>query len=195
MEVGEDNVEVQAARAKGIPVLKRAEFLNELLANQQVIAVAGSHGKTTTTAMIAWMLTALNERPGFIIGSTAANLGANAAAGAGRLFVIEADEYDYMFLGLQPQIALVTNVEHDHPDLFPTPRDFQLAFERFADRLHPDGILVACDHDKGATELLAYARSMGRQTRAYSQTHPGKDYWMEDLGLPENGCYSLLALT
>src|SRR3990170_3601763 len=133
--VGEDNVEVQAARLKGVPVYKRSEFLGELLANQQVIAVAGSHGKTTTTAMIAWMLTALNQKPGYIIGSVAQNLGTNAAAGAGRLFVIEADEYDYMFLGLNPKIAVVTNVEHDHPDLFPTAQDFQFVFQKFVDRL------------------------------------------------------------
>lgn len=177
--VGEDNVEVQAARAKGLPIFKRSEFLGELLANQQVIAVAGSHGKTTTTAMLAWMLTALNQNPGYIIGSVAQNLGVNAAAGAGRLFVVEADEYDHMFLGLSPKIALVTNVEHDHPDLFPTPRDFQHAFERFVDRIQPDGILVACDEDSGASELLAYAKSIGKQTRIYSQNHPFSDYWMK----------------
>src|SRR3972149_11370964 len=168
MEVGEDNVEVQAARAKGIPVLKRAEFLNELLANQQVIAVAGSHGKTTTTAMIAWMLTALNERPGFIIGSVAQNLGANAAAGAGRLFVIEADEYDYMFLGLAPKLALVTNVEHDHPDMFPTAESFSQAFRDFVDRLQPEGILLACSDDPGARGLLIYGGAPGQGAYRYS---------------------------
>lgn len=174
--IGEDNVEVQAARAKGLPVLKRSDFLGELLADQQVIAVAGSHGKTTTTAMIAWMLTALNQRPGYIIGSTAANLGANAAAGAGRLFVIEADEYDYMFLGLAPQVAVVTNVEHDHPDLFPTPRDFQSAFEQFVDRLQPDGILITNRDDAGSSTLLNYAEGHGKAVRSYAHSHPRSDY-------------------
>lgn len=185
--IGEDNVEVQAARAKGVPVLKRSEFLGDLLADQQVIAVAGSHGKTTTTAMIAWMLTALNQRPGFIIGSTAANLGANAAAGAGRLFVIEADEYDYMFLGLAPQIAVVTNVEHDHPDLFPTQHDFQAAFEQFADRLQPDGILIGSRDDAGASALLEYAESKGFAVRSYAHSHSRSDYSLSNLEAAEQG--------
>ena len=192
--VGEDNVEVQAARAKGIPVLKRAEFLNELLANQQVIAVAGSHGKTTTTAMIAWMLTALNERPGFIIGSVAQNLGANAAAGAGRLFVIEADEYDYMFLGLAPKLALVTNVEHDHPDMFPTAESFSQAFRDFVDRLQPEGILLACSDDPGARDLLAYGKSQGKTIYNYSHSHKEADYLGTNLNpIAEKG-FSFAAL-
>lgn len=192
--VSEDNVEVQAARAKGVPVFKRSEFLGELLANQHVIAVAGSHGKTTTTAMIAWMLSALNQNPGYIIGSVSQNLGNNAAAGAGRLFVIEADEYDYMFLGLSPRIALVTNVEHDHPDLFATAHDFQAAFEKFVDRLQPDGILVACGEDAGASELLSYARSKGNQLRIYSQNQPFCDYWMKDLKPAQDGGHSFIAM-
>lgn len=177
--VGDDNVEVQAARTKGIPVYKRADFLDHLLADQQVIAVAGSHGKTTTTAMLAWMLTALNQRPGYIIGSLAANLGANAAAGGGRLFVIEADEYDYMFLGLKPAIALVTNVEHDHPDLFPTPADFSAAFERFVDRIQPGGALIYCADDAGAQQLAHYAAAHSTRTRAYAHSHSGAQYGMQ----------------
>jgi UDP-N-acetylmuramate--alanine ligase len=174
--VGDDHVEVQAARAKGIPVYKRSEFFDELLADQQVIAVSGSHGKTTTTAMLAWMLTALNQRPGYIIGSVAHNLNANAAAGAGRLFVIEADEYDYAFLGLSPQIALVTNVEHDHPDMFPTPQDFTAAFHKFVDRVKADGIVIACSDDTGGRELLAYAGRKGLQTRSYAYSQSDADY-------------------
>ncbi len=188
--VGDDNVEVQAARSKGLPVFKRSEFLGELLANQQVIAVAGSHGKTTTTAMIAWMLTALNQKPGYIIGSVAQNLGTNATAGAGRLFVIEADEYDYMFLGLKPKIAVVTNVEHDHPDLFLTPDDFHKTFEKFVDRLKPDGVLITCIDDVGAVKLEEYAIESRIEVIAYgfngkyqySDHSVGhSDYYLEDL--------------
>lgn len=184
--VGDDNIEVLAAQAKGIPVYKRVDFLDKLLANQQVIAVAGSHGKTTTTAMLAWMLTALNQQPGYIIGSVAENLGANAAAGAGRLFVIEADEYDYMFLGLNPMIELVTNVEHDHPDLFPTPADFGDAFRRFADRLRPGGILIACADDPGAANLAAYAREKEQKVFTYAHSHKEADYQLSNLN-PETG--------
>ncbi len=184
--VSDDNVEVQAALAKGIPVYKRVDFLDKLLANQQVIAVAGSHGKTTTTAMLAWMLTALNQQPGYIIGSVAENLGANAAAGAGRLFVIEADEYDNMFLGLSPMIELVTNVEHDHPDLFPTPADFEAAFRHFADRLQPGGTLIVCADDLGAAKLAAYAKQQGKEVFTYAHSHKDADYQITNLN-PESG--------
>ena len=192
--VDEDNVEVLAALKKGIPVLKRSEFLGEFLANQQVIAVAGSHGKTTTTAMLAWVLTALNQRPGYILGSVSENLGANAAAGAGRLFIIEADEYDYMFLGLSPMLALVTNVEHDHPDLFATPADFQEAFRQFVDRLQPEGTLIACSDDPGAALLLPYAEKQGRATRSYAHSHKEADYQAADLRSQTGSGFSFLAL-
>ncbi|MEX2143613.1 MAG: UDP-N-acetylmuramate--L-alanine ligase [Anaerolineales bacterium] len=192
--ISEDNVEVQTARAKGIPLYKRAEFLSHLLADQQVIAVAGSHGKTTTTAMIAWLLTALNQRPGFIIGSVSQNLGTNASAGAGRLFVIEADEYDNMFLGLSPQLALVTNVEYDHPDLFPTPADFSQAFQHFVDRIQPNGTLLASSDDPGARELLSYAKKQSRATYSYAHSHMDADYLAAELSQKSEKGFSFQAL-
>lgn len=151
--VPDENVEVQAALRAGVPVLKRADYLGEMLADQMTIAVAGSHGKTTTTGMVAWMLTALNQDPGFIVGGTVANLRTNARAGKGRLFVIEADEYDHMFLGLRPKLAVVTNIEYDHPDFFATAEDFRGAFRDFADRLTEDGTLLVCADDQGAMAL------------------------------------------
>lgn len=172
--VPDDNVEVQAARAKGIPVYKRADILSELLAHQHTIAVAGSHGKTTTSAMMAWMLTALNQEPGYILGSVSQNLGGNAAAGEGRFFVIEADEYDHMFLGLEPTVALVTNIEHDHPDFFPTPESFMEAFERFIDRVRPEGAVLACLDDPGASQLLRYAKANGRRSLSYAIHNGGE---------------------
>ncbi|HKI53994.1 MAG TPA: Mur ligase domain-containing protein, partial [Anaerolineales bacterium] len=117
--ITDDNPEVQAATRAGIPVYKRADFLGQLMEDKTGIAIAGTHGKTTTTAMTAWVLSKLGRDPSFIVGSVVNNLGVNAHAGKSKLFVIEADEYDYMFLGLKPQIAVVTSLEHDHPDLFP----------------------------------------------------------------------------
>jgi UDP-N-acetylmuramate--alanine ligase len=162
-----DNVEVRAARQAGIPVYKRADFLGELTAGRQTLAVAGSHGKTTTTAMLAWLLSALGQDPSYIIGGVALNLGSNAHAGEGRFFVIEADEYDRMFLGLRPQLALVTNVEHDHPDCYPTPQDFFLAFVAFTERLEPQGSLLVCSDDPGAERLALLAERMGHVVRRY----------------------------
>jgi UDP-N-acetylmuramate--alanine ligase len=170
--VSDDNPEVQAALSAGIPVLKRSEFLPYLTAGQQTIAIAGTHGKTTTTSMIAWLLTRLGLEPSFVIGGISANLGANARAGRGSYFVIEADEYDRMFLGLSPTLAVVTNVEHDHPDCYPTEQDFQQAFDAFAGRLEPGGKLLACSDDPGATHLLEQAAARGQNTLSYSVSAP-----------------------
>jgi UDP-N-acetylmuramate--alanine ligase len=153
--VQDDNVEVVAAKQAGIPVLKRSEFLPRLLKDDEVIAIAGTHGKTTTTAMIAWALRSLGEDPSYIIGSAALNMGSNAHAGKGRYFVIEADEYDYMFLGLQPAVAVVTMLEHDHPDCFPTPEEYYDAFLQFGRQIKPNGQLIACSDDRGVQQLLA----------------------------------------
>jgi UDP-N-acetylmuramate--alanine ligase len=168
-----DNVEVQAAQAAGIPVLRREEFLEQLIGSQRAIAVAGTHGKTTTTSMIAWMLTAMDQDPSYVIGGVATNLGTNAHAGQGNYFVIEADEYDRMFLGLSPYLAVVTNIEHDHPDCYPTPQDFSQAFDQFAQRLLPDGTLLACADDPGAAALLAGMRREGRAGMSYGLSAKG----------------------
>ncbi len=166
--VPDDNPEVRAARAAGIPVYKRADFLGQWMSDKTGIAVAGTHGKTTTTAMIAWLLRELGRDPSFIVGSTLTNLGVNAHAGKGNAFVIEADEYDRMFLGLKPRIEVVTSLEHDHPDCYPSFGDMVSAFESFVDLLPADGHLVACADDSNAMALLSRARQDGKGVVAYS---------------------------
>lgn len=193
--ISDDNPEVLAAQAAGIPVLKRSDFLGDLMTGKTGIAVAGSHGKTTTTAMLAWALTALGQEPSFIVGGVLNNLGINARAGSGKTFVIEADEYDRMFLGLKPVIAVVTNIEHDHPDCYPTPSDFQAAFVEFMKLLPSDGVLVACAEDAGAKTLLAEARKLGKRTVAYgiSDRMPvSSDQWTlaKNLHTNEKGGFS-----
>jgi UDP-N-acetylmuramate--alanine ligase len=155
--IPDDNPEVHSARSAGIPVYKRVDFLGELTAGQAVVAVAGTHGKTTTTAMIAWMLTALDQDPSYIIGGVSIDLGGNAHAGKGTSFVIEADEYDYMFHGLRPQIAVITHLEHDHPDCFPTPEIYRQAFVDFIHKLQPNGLLLVCADHPGTVTLLEEA--------------------------------------
>ena len=172
--IPDDNPEVKAALAAGIPVLKRAEFLGRLLQGRQVIAVAGTHGKTTTTAMIAWMLTRLGQDPSYIIGGVSRNLGNNAHAGKGSAFVIEADEYDRMFLGLDPDLAVVTYLEHDHPDCFPTLQDYRQAFVDFIHRIRPGGNLLVCA-DQPATAALAQSVYLDRQVYTYA-LHAHADY-------------------
>ena len=146
------NPELQALQAAGIPIVKRADFLPVLLANRQLIAVAGTHGKTTTTAMIVKVLREVGVAAGYIIGADIAGYG-NAAAGTDPIFVLEADEYDHMFLGLRPTVAVITNVEWDHPDCYPTPASFQQAFAQFVEGVAPDGLIVSCSDDAGAEQL------------------------------------------
>ncbi|MCC7118493.1 MAG: UDP-N-acetylmuramate--L-alanine ligase [Anaerolineales bacterium] len=166
--IADDNVEVQAALQAKLPVYKRADFLGRLMESKIGIAIAGTHGKTTTTAMIAWMLSALKRDPSFIVGSALNNLKVNAHAGQGSAFVIEADEYDRMFLGLKPQIEIITNLEHDHPDCYPTFDDLYAAFEAFVNLLPADGVLIACADDANAVTLLTHARKKGLSVISYS---------------------------
>ncbi len=165
--VSEDNPEVQAARAAGIPVEKRSEFLARLLAGKRGLAVAGTHGKTTTTAMLAWALTRCGQDPSYIVGGLVKNLDSNAHAGQGPVFVIEADEYDGMFLGLRPEIAVVTNIEHDHPDCYPSLVEYRQAFVDFAGKIMPHGCLLACQEDPGARWLLAKMLTPGLAQFSY----------------------------
>lgn len=153
--VHDDDPEVLAARESGIPVIKRNDFLPELTAGYQTLAVAGSHGKTTCTAMLVTTLRGLGVDPTFILGAQIRPLATNAHAGTSDLFVIEADEYDTMFLGLSPKISLLTNVEYDHPDFFPTPEAYNQAFAAFIRRTQPGGAVIACAEDEGVRNLLA----------------------------------------
>ncbi|MGD2144708.1 MAG: UDP-N-acetylmuramate--L-alanine ligase [Anaerolineae bacterium] len=151
--IPDDNVEVRAARIAGIPVLGRPAFLGHMMAGKRGIAVAGTHGKTTTTAMVASILLEADLDPTFIVGGVLAGLKTNARAGGGPLFVIEADEYDCTFLSLRPEAAIVTNVEHDHPDCYPTFADFRAAFEEFVAQVPQKGLLVTCWDDAVARDI------------------------------------------
>ena len=185
--VPDTNPEVIAARKAGIPVYKRAQMLPRVIQHELCLAVAGTHGKTTTTAMLAWVLTALGSDPSYIIGSVAKNLGSNAHAGKGEYFVIEADEYDNMFLGLSPHLAIITNMQHDHPDCFPTMQDYRKAFLQFTHNIQPGGYLLLCADDPQAMSLLEGVPS-SVQTATYgfaeqadyrivpSQGHPEDTY-------------------
>ena len=154
--IPDDNPEVLSARAKGIPVYKRSDFLGKLMRPPKLgIAVAGTHGKTTTTGMIAFILTKLGQDPSYIIGANLLD-GNNAHAGSGKAFVIEADEYDRMFLGLRPTYAIITNIEHDHPDIYPTQSDYMSAFEQFAQLVPLDGALIADGTNPGVVRLLTH---------------------------------------
>lgn len=190
--VPDDNVEVRAAVELGIPVLKRAQFLGQIMRGQQVIAVAGTHGKTTTSAMIAWALHSLGLDPSYIIGSSVKNLNKNAHAGQGSTFVIEADEYDHMFLGLEPDVAVITYLEHDHPDCFPTMDDYRSAFAAFVQRLKPGGVLLTC-HDTPETRRMVESAPPGARAFTYG-LEPGAGYLAENARPNESGGFDYEAV-
>jgi UDP-N-acetylmuramate--alanine ligase len=151
------NPEIAEALRLGIPVQKRSEFMGQLLRGKEAIAVAGTHGKTTTTAMIAAMLHRAGLAPSFIAGGIVPGLKVNARAGAGRYFVIEADEYDRMFLGIRPRLAVVTNIEWEHVDCYPCEDDVCQAFETFVGQIVPDGDVVVCQDSPMAVRTVLRA--------------------------------------
>ncbi len=183
--VPDTNVEVAAALKAGIPVLKRIDFLRELTAEHKLIAVAGTHGKTTTTAMIAWCLSQAQADPSYVVGGMVKNLNKNAHAGKGEFFVIEADEYDHMFLGLDPDILVVTNIEHDHPDCYPTPQLYFQAFMDLTGLIKPGGKLIACLDHPNVKKLISSIDNKKEIIRYGTQT--GADYQVTQIR-HEPGC-------
>lgn len=150
-----DNPEVVAANAAGVPVVKRAALLGLLANVADCLAVAGSHGKSTTSGMAALALEHAGTSPSFAVGATVRELGTNARLGDGPHFVVEADEYDHSFLWLRPTVAIVTNIEHDHPDIFLDLDAVLDAFERFTTGIRSGGMLVISADDPGCHLLLA----------------------------------------
>jgi len=152
--VATDNPEVLAAREKGVPVVPRALMLAELMRLKQGIAVAGTHGKTTTTSLIASVLAEGGLDPTFVIGGRLLSAGANARLGKGDFLVAEADESDASFLYLQPALAVITNIDTDHMETYD--HDFgklKRAFVDFAQRLPFYGVAVLCIDDAGVREI------------------------------------------
>ena len=186
--VKDDNPEVIAARHAGIPVLKRFQMLSELTRGQEVIAIAGTHGKTTTTAMAAWVFNQLGLDPSFVLGSELRNLNLNGHFGKGRFFIIEADEYDNMFLGLNPRYVVITYMEHDHPDCFPTLEDYRTAFTTFTQRCQSGGIVLLNRDDPGAYSLHGECPA-GVGVFTFG-AHPASDYRISDSRINPLGGYS-----
>jgi UDP-N-acetylmuramate--alanine ligase len=159
-----DNPELVAARERGLPVLHRAEALAAVMADQVGLAVAGTHGKTTTSSLLTAALDAAGQDPSYAIGGDLAGPGSNARHGAGRFFVAEADESDGSFLRLAPTAAIVTNVEADHLDHWGDAAAVAAGFAAFAAALPAEGFLVACADDPGAAALAAGERAAATVT-------------------------------
>jgi UDP-N-acetylmuramate--alanine ligase len=159
--IREDNPELVAARERGLPVIHRADALAALMQGHRGLAIAGTHGKTTTTSMLAVSLTALGLDPSFAIGGDLNEPGSNAHHGTGEIFVAEADESDRSFQKYSPEVAVVLNVELDHHANYASMDEIYESFEAFVARIMPGGTLVVDSDHAGAAELAA--RVAGRE--------------------------------
>ena len=165
--VKEDNPELAAARDRGQEVVHRSQALALAAEGREFVAVAGAHGKTTTSGMLAEALTATGADPSFAIGGVVRALRTGAHLGTGPVFVAEADESDRSFLNYTPRVEVVTNVEPDHLDTYGTPAAFDAAFVSFAHCLAPSGLLVACADDPGSLRLARRAAGDGLRVVTY----------------------------
>ena len=152
--IGRDNPEVAAARARNVPVIPRAEMLAELMRLRYGIAVAGTHGKTTTTSMVALVLDRAGLDPTAVIGGRLRAFGSNARLGKGDYMVVEADESDRSFLKLSPSIGVLTNIDHEHMESYGTWENLQQAFADFANKVPFYGAVIACGDDPPIRELV-----------------------------------------
>ena len=153
----DDNPELLEARRRGIQTIKRAQMVARLMEGKQVIAVAGSHGKTTTTSLIAFMLSRAGLAPTYMLGGESIDLGGNATPGDGAHFVVEADEFDAAFLNYRPRVAVVTNVEPDHLDFYGSFERLTEAFSRFLSQVDNNGFIVACTDSPALQAILPEA--------------------------------------
>jgi len=179
------NPELIAARQRGCEVIKYADLLGRLMARQKGIAVAGTHGKSTTTALVAYVLTRADLDPSFVVGATVGQLGGGSAAGDGEYFVAEACEYERSFLKLAPKMGAVLNIEEDHLDFYADLGSIVEAFAAFCSLVPSDGLIVANGDDRSVTAATASARApverFGFDSRA--------DWWA-DAVTAERGRYS-----
>ncbi len=187
-----DNVELEAARCSGVPVVSRARFLARTTRGHRCVAVAGTHGKTTTASMLAAVLDEAGLEPSVIIGGWVDGR-AQAAAGSGDLFVVEADEFDRSFLHLQPQLALVTNVEAEHVGEGGSYRDLDELLQAFSDFLHrlpSDGLAVVNGDDAGTRRISPL---LERPTTTFGLS-PASDVEVAQIELRERGSSCQLRL-
>ena len=159
--VPQDHPEVTAARAMGIPVFKRAKALGDWVIGESVVAIAGTHGKTTTTAMTTEILASGGFNPTGLVGGRVIGWKSNLRFGSDALFVVEADEYDKSFLTLSPDVAVVTNVEADHLDIYSDFSGVREGFVEFVSGLREGGRVIVCADDYGAASLLPRLGSTG----------------------------------
>jgi UDP-N-acetylmuramate--alanine ligase len=180
-----EHAEVDAARMQGIRIMKRAEVLGAIVNRQRGVAVSGTHGKTTTSAMIAVVLEEAGLDPTVLVGGMVRNLKTNAKRGGGELLVVEADEYDRSFHQLKPEIAVVTNIEADHLEYYKSMDAILEAFRIFLDGVK--GTIVACIDDANVAALVS-RREIASQTVVTYGLNPAAQLRATNVSFTETGC-------
>lgn len=173
---GDDNPEILEAQRRGIPVILRAEMVARLMEGKRVIAVAGAHGKTTTSSLIAFVLREAGRKPMYLLGGESIDLGGHAAWGGGDLCVVEADEYKRAFHEYAPAVAVITNVEPDHLDYYGSEEAYHEAFAVFARKIERGGRLIACWDDAGARSVSEAVEDLPISVESYGIE--GTRFWL-----------------
>ncbi|MCP4411646.1 MAG: UDP-N-acetylmuramate--L-alanine ligase, partial [Gammaproteobacteria bacterium] len=156
--INENNLDLKKARSLGLKVVKYSEFLGSLMSTKSGIAISGTHGKTTTTAMISTILQRTGHEPTFVIGGDVTGIGDNSCLGRGSHFVAEACEFDRTFLNLTPQIGVITNIEEDHLDYYKDLDGITEAFAEFISLIPDDGLIVVNNDDMNARKIIEGAK-------------------------------------
>ena len=180
--VPDDNPEISEARRRGTPVVTYSAALGSLMEKRFGIAIAGTHGKTTTSALIAWILKQAGKEPGFVIGGEIPLLGGNSGTGKGKYLVAEACEYRRNFLSLRPRVAVVTNIEEDHLDYYRDLAEIKSAFLEFLDLLPDNGFAVLCRESRSLTEATSRL-----DKNFFTYGVKDADYQVQDVKLERDG--------
>jgi UDP-N-acetylmuramate--alanine ligase len=175
-----DHIELVEARRRGLRILHRSAALAAAMVGRQAIAIAGTHGKTTTTSMTTLILQHAGLDPSFVIGGEISEVGSNAHHGSGSYFVVEADESDRSFLLYRPHVAIVTNIDADHLNTYGDMAALEDAFVQFCGLVEPDGFVVTCADDPGARRLANRVRDTGRTVLTYGEAE-GADLRLTDV--------------
>lgn len=185
--ISASNPEIVRAIERSIPIMTRANALALLMHGLTSIAIAGTHGKTTTSSMTTVAFQACGADPSFAIGGTLTASGSNAHRGSGTYFIAEADESDGSFVAYHPKAAIITNIEHDHVDFFSTPDEVVAVFRDFTETIPNDGLLIYCNDDAGS-------QSMGESVKhcnTYSYgTSEGSDLKLDQISLTAQGSHA-----
>ncbi|HJM75125.1 MAG TPA: UDP-N-acetylmuramate--L-alanine ligase [Dehalococcoidia bacterium] len=190
--VNNENPELADANARGIPVMVRAELVRALLSERRVLAIAGTHGKTTTTSLVALMTVRGELDPLVLVGGDALELGGNARDGDGEVAVLEADEYARAFLQYDPALALLTNVEADHLDYYGSEEQLIEAFRGFTQRVVDGGTLIVCADSPLASTLGEERRAAGARVERYA-VDSDAEWRAERLRVNEHGAFDFTA--